>query len=47
MVMADSGEFDDFYRRESQGVLVFFSRRTLDPELALDLTAETFARSYT
>jgi RNA polymerase sigma factor (sigma-70 family) len=44
--MADAGEFDDFYRRESEGMLVFFARRTLDPETALDLTAETFAHAY-
>ncbi len=44
--MADAGEFDDLYRRESEGVLVFFARRTLDPEVALDLTAETFAHAY-
>lgn len=44
--MADVGEFDDLYRRESEGVLVFFARRTLDPEVALDLTAETFAAAY-
>jgi RNA polymerase sigma factor (sigma-70 family) len=45
-VMADAGEFDDLYRRESEGVLVFFARRTLDSEVALDLTAETFAQAY-
>jgi RNA polymerase sigma-70 factor (ECF subfamily) len=44
--MADVGEFDEFYRRESEGVLVFFARRTLDPEGALELTAETFAQAY-
>jgi RNA polymerase sigma factor (sigma-70 family) len=44
--MADAGEFDDLYRRESEGVLVFFARRTLDSEVALDLTAETFAQAY-
>ena len=44
--MADAGEFDDLYRAESEGVLVFFARRTLDPEVALDLTAETFAHAY-
>jgi RNA polymerase sigma-70 factor, ECF subfamily len=44
--MADAGEFDELYRRESEGVLVFFARRTLDPEAALDLTAETFALAY-
>jgi RNA polymerase sigma factor (sigma-70 family) len=46
MVMADDGEFDELYRRESEGVLVFFARRTLDAEVALDLTAETFAQAY-
>ena len=44
--MADAGEFDGFYRRESEGVLVFFARRTLDPETAVDLTAETFGHAY-
>ncbi len=29
----------------SQSVLVFFTRRTYDGEVALDLTAETFARA--
>lgn len=31
------------YRREGEAVLVFLARRTLDAELALELTAETFA----
>jgi RNA polymerase sigma-70 factor (ECF subfamily) len=44
--MADAGEFDDLYRNESEGVLVFFARRTLDAEAALELTAETFAEAY-
>ena len=44
--MADAGDFDAFYRRESEGVLVFFARRTLDAEVALELTAETFAQAY-
>jgi RNA polymerase sigma factor (sigma-70 family) len=44
--MADAGDFDELYRRESEGVLVFFARRTFDPEVALDLTAETFAQAY-
>jgi RNA polymerase sigma-70 factor, ECF subfamily len=44
--MAAAEEFDDFYRRESEALLVFFARRTLDPEGALDLTAETFAHAY-
>ena len=44
--MADTEEFDALYRRESEGLLVFFARRTLDAEVALDLTAETFAQAY-
>jgi len=35
--------FAAFYRRHEKPVLSFFLRRTADPELALDLTAETFA----
>jgi len=34
------------YRRESEALLVFFTRRTLDAEIALELTAETFAHAY-
>jgi len=41
MVMADPGDFDELYRREGEGVLIFFTRRTLDPEVAVDLTADT------
>jgi RNA polymerase sigma factor (sigma-70 family) len=44
--MAEPEEFDAMYRRESNGVLMFFTRRTLDAEIALDLTAETFAHAY-
>ena len=44
--MADAQDFDDLYRRESMGVLVYFARRTLDAEVALELTAETFAQAY-
>ena len=44
--MADAAEFDAFYRRESEGVLVFLVRRTFDAEVALELTAETFSRAY-
>jgi RNA polymerase sigma factor (sigma-70 family) len=44
--MADAADFDELYRRESEGMLIFFARRTFDPEVALDLTAETFAQAY-
>lgn len=34
------------YRTHSRAILVFLTRRTFDPETALDLTAETFAQAY-
>jgi RNA polymerase sigma factor (sigma-70 family) len=37
------GSFAAFYRLHVEAVLGFFARRTHDPELAADLTAETFA----
>jgi RNA polymerase sigma-70 factor (ECF subfamily) len=37
------GSFAIFYRAHVEGLLGFFCRRTRDPELAADLTAETFA----
>jgi RNA polymerase sigma-70 factor (ECF subfamily) len=41
--VADPAAFHDFYRAYVDRVVVFFARRTLDPETALDLTGETFA----
>ena len=38
--------FADFYAEHSADVLVFFVRRTLDVEIARDLTAETFAEAF-
>jgi RNA polymerase sigma-70 factor (ECF subfamily) len=35
----------ELYQDMSRGVLVFFTRRVCDGEIALDLTAETFARA--
>jgi RNA polymerase sigma factor (sigma-70 family) len=43
LTAADPAAFEHFYRRHFEGVLAFFARRTRDPELAADLTAETFA----
>jgi RNA polymerase sigma-70 factor (ECF subfamily) len=40
---SDPDAFGVFYRRHVRGVLSFFRRRVGTPELALDLTAETFA----
>ena len=39
----DMRSFELFYRRHFEPLLGFFARRTRDPELAADLTAETFA----
>ncbi|HEY6760195.1 MAG TPA: sigma-70 family RNA polymerase sigma factor [Baekduia sp.] len=44
--MRDADAFAALYDREARSVLVFIARRTLDPELALDLTAETFAQAF-
>jgi RNA polymerase sigma-70 factor, ECF subfamily len=44
--MQDADAFAALYDREAQTVLVFIARRTLDAELALDLTAETFAQAF-
>lgn len=45
------GPFDEgfpaFYRARSRELLVFFARRTYDPEIAFDLAAETFAQALT
>jgi RNA polymerase sigma factor (sigma-70 family) len=38
--------FADVYHRQAERVLVYFARRTYDTELALDLTAETFAKAF-
>lgn len=44
--LGTSQAFTDFYRDRSEALLVFFARRVCDAEVALDLTAETFARAY-
>ena len=41
--MDDADAFSELYRSEGEAVLLFLTRRTLDVELAVDLTAETFA----
>ena len=40
---AGDGGFDEFYRRHCKAVLAFHGARVREPELAADLTAETFA----
>jgi RNA polymerase sigma-70 factor (ECF subfamily) len=39
----DGESFELFYLRHAERMLGYFARRTRDPELAADLTAETFA----
>jgi RNA polymerase sigma-70 factor (ECF subfamily) len=43
----DAASFELFYTRHVDPLLGFFMRRTRDPELAADLTAETFAAALT
>src|SRR5512133_3228556 len=38
--------FGAFYERHAETVLRYFARRTLDPEAAAELTAETFAQAF-
>jgi RNA polymerase sigma factor (sigma-70 family) len=44
--MQDVDEFAELYEREAETVLLFVTRRTLDAEVALDITAETFAQAF-
>jgi RNA polymerase sigma-70 factor (ECF subfamily) len=39
----EADAFSRLYQREAEALLVFLARRTLDAEVALELTAETFA----
>jgi RNA polymerase sigma factor (sigma-70 family) len=38
--------FAVLYRRHAEDLLRYFARRTLDPEAAAELTAETFAQAF-
>ena len=42
----EPGAFAVLYRRHAEDLLRYFARRTLDPEAAADLTAETFAQAF-
>jgi RNA polymerase sigma factor (sigma-70 family) len=44
--MRSGAGFGAVYAREAETVLMFLARRTLDPALAADLTAETFALAF-
>ena len=43
---ADPAAFVELYRRHAEDLLRYFARRTLDPESAAELTAETFAEAF-
>jgi RNA polymerase sigma factor (sigma-70 family) len=43
---ADPGAFTELYRRHAEDLLSYFAKRTLDPEAAAELTAETFAQAF-
>ena len=42
----DPEAFTELYRRHAEDLLRYFARRTLDPETAAELTAETFAEAF-
>jgi RNA polymerase sigma factor (sigma-70 family) len=44
--MLDAAGFVAMYDAHSEALLRYFARRTLDPEAAFDLTAETFAEAF-
>jgi RNA polymerase sigma factor (sigma-70 family) len=44
--LATEEGFSRFYRVHANSVLVFFTRRAFDVQVALDLTAETFAQAF-
>jgi RNA polymerase sigma factor (sigma-70 family) len=43
---AEPVAFVELYRRHAEELLRYFARRTLDPEAAAELTAETFAEAF-
>lgn len=43
----DAKDFARLYDRHAGELLAFFARRTLEPEAAVDLLAETFAAAFT
>jgi RNA polymerase sigma factor (sigma-70 family) len=44
--LSGSEEFGRLYSAHSRNLIAFFVRRTFDAQVALDLTAETFAQAY-
>src|ERR1700693_3843196 len=49
LLIASKGDpevFTELYRRHAEDLLRYFARRTLDPETAAELMAETFADAF-
>ncbi|MEX2459346.1 MAG: RNA polymerase sigma factor [Actinomycetota bacterium] len=46
LAAGSADDFGTFYDRHARAVLAFVCRRTADPDLAADITAETFAAAY-
>src|SRR3954453_8751662 len=44
--LSESDVFAEMYAAHSRRLISFFARRTYDAQLALDLTAETFAQAF-
>jgi len=44
--LSSEDAFTGLYRANIEQLLVFFTRRTYDPQAALDLAAETFAQAF-
>lgn len=44
--LAREADFTALYRENAEAVLSFFAKRTTEPQVALDLTAETFAQAF-
>jgi RNA polymerase sigma-70 factor (ECF subfamily) len=42
----ENDDISSLYRQHAQSVLAYFARRTFDPEIAVDLMAETFASAF-
>lgn len=42
----DPERFGEVYEAHAEAILVFLARRTWDPDVAMELTAETFAQAF-
>lgn len=44
--LSSAAGFSEFYEINSRGLLIYFARRVFAPEVAIDLTAESFAQAF-